>query len=187
ATDLTGGEAGEKSDAELFWVIKNGLSFTAMPAYRDQYNDDAIWALVTYLRSLQGRVAAASPPPSIPTPTAAELAMANPQGDQIGRGAAVFFSRNCFQCHGGAGNAPGPLGYRMLPADDAELACTIRYGPNGMPAFSAERISDQDLADLIAYVRTLAQANAASGAGRPSGPPPGGFPGSPPGGQPPRD
>jgi mono/diheme cytochrome c family protein len=65
ATDLTTHDVQEKSDAELFWITKNGLSFTAMPAYKTQYRDDAIWAIVSYVRALQqGRAIAFGPPPT---------------------------------------------------------------------------------------------------------------------------
>src|SRR5579871_4002410 len=53
ATDLTAEDTREKSDAELFWIIKHGLSFTAMPGFGDQYSDNDIWAMVSYLRALQ--------------------------------------------------------------------------------------------------------------------------------------
>jgi mono/diheme cytochrome c family protein len=33
ATDLTRGDPKEMSDAQLFWIVKNGLSFTGMPAF----------------------------------------------------------------------------------------------------------------------------------------------------------
>jgi mono/diheme cytochrome c family protein len=53
ATDLTSEHVKEKSDAELFWITKHGLSFTGMPAFGDQYSDADIWAMVSYVRSLQ--------------------------------------------------------------------------------------------------------------------------------------
>src|SRR5579859_1103300 len=71
ATDLTSHDVTEKSDAELFWITKNGLSFTAMPGFGDQYSDQQIWSIVSYLRSLQGGQAAAV---SVPTPAAEQLA-----------------------------------------------------------------------------------------------------------------
>ncbi len=42
ATDLRAHDTQEKSDAELFWIIKNGLSFAGMPGFGQQYNDQAI-------------------------------------------------------------------------------------------------------------------------------------------------
>ena len=53
ATDLTSSEVRNRSDAELFWIIKNGLGFTAMPAYEQQYKDPDVSALVSYVRALQ--------------------------------------------------------------------------------------------------------------------------------------
>ena len=53
ATDLTSHDVVEKSDAELFWITKNGLNFTAMPGFGDQYSDQDIWNIVAYMRSLQ--------------------------------------------------------------------------------------------------------------------------------------
>ncbi len=38
--------------AELFWITKNGIKFTAMPAWGPSYNDDQIWAIVAYLEKL---------------------------------------------------------------------------------------------------------------------------------------
>src|SRR5205085_10562640 len=110
----------DKSDAALFWITKHGLSFTAMPGFGDKFNDDAIWAIVAYMRSLQGKAPAAPTPPSVPTPSTAQLAAANPRGNQVARGAALFFANNCFRCHGPTGNASGQLGYRNL-GPDAEL------------------------------------------------------------------
>ncbi len=39
-------------DGQLFWVIKNGSPKTAMLAFGNSLSDDAIWALVAYLRTL---------------------------------------------------------------------------------------------------------------------------------------
>ncbi|MGE0279058.1 MAG: cytochrome c [Rhizobiaceae bacterium] len=41
------------SDAEMFWVIKNGLKMTGMPAWSD-HSDDEIWATVAFLKKLPG-------------------------------------------------------------------------------------------------------------------------------------
>jgi len=38
--------------AEAFWVIKHGIKLTAMPAWGRTHNDDAIWALVAFVRKL---------------------------------------------------------------------------------------------------------------------------------------
>jgi mono/diheme cytochrome c family protein len=149
ATDLTGPETRNKSDAELFWIIKNGLSFTAMPGYGDVYSDYDLAALVQYVRTLQqgqGR------PIDIPAPTPDQLAAADPGStDVTRRGAAVYFAQRCNLCHGPTGNAPGDL--RIEELEDAERV--IRGGRPGMPAFGPEQISDAQLGDLLAYLHNL--------------------------------
>jgi len=133
ATDLTAGDAKEKSDAQLFWITKEGLSFTAMPGFKNQFNDDAIWALVAYMRALQGKGAAAPGPAAIPTPSSAELLKATGNSnDAQARGAALYFALNCATCHGASGNAPRPFTLRAFSPQDSVLACQIRSGPNGM-------------------------------------------------------
>jgi mono/diheme cytochrome c family protein len=40
------------SPAELFWITKNGIKFTAMPAWGPSHDDDKIWAMVAFLEAL---------------------------------------------------------------------------------------------------------------------------------------
>jgi len=37
---------------ELFWVIKNGVKMTGMPAWGPTHSDDKIWAMVAFLEKL---------------------------------------------------------------------------------------------------------------------------------------
>jgi mono/diheme cytochrome c family protein len=147
ATDLTSHDVAEKSDAQLFWITKNGLSFTAMPGFGDQYSDQDIWSLVAYIRSLQSGQPSAV---DVPSPSFAQLQAADPNGDAAARGAAVYFAQGCQSCHGPVGDAPANLGLRGGGETGA-----IRRGRPGMPAYGADRISDSQLADLQAYIRTF--------------------------------
>ncbi len=69
ATDPTGHDAREKSAAQLFWIVKNGLSFTGMPDYAGQSGDRDIWSLVSHIRG-QGQGQGQAAPIAIPTPGA---------------------------------------------------------------------------------------------------------------------
>jgi len=40
------------SDAELFWVIKNGIRMTGMPAWGPSHDDAEIWDIVAFLKAL---------------------------------------------------------------------------------------------------------------------------------------
>ncbi|WP_425399174.1 c-type cytochrome [Aeoliella sp.] len=41
-----------RSDAELFWIVKNGLRMTGMPALGPTHTDDDIWKVVSFVRTL---------------------------------------------------------------------------------------------------------------------------------------
>ena len=40
------------SDAQLFWIVKHGIKYTAMPAWVAQNRDDEAWAMVAFLQRL---------------------------------------------------------------------------------------------------------------------------------------
>ncbi len=40
------------SGAELFWIIKNGIKMTGMPAFGPTHQDEQIWNIVSFVRCL---------------------------------------------------------------------------------------------------------------------------------------
>jgi len=52
AVDLTSHEAQSYSDRELFWIVKNGIRLSGMPAFGPVESDEHIWDLVAYVRTL---------------------------------------------------------------------------------------------------------------------------------------
>ncbi|MBI1801938.1 MAG: c-type cytochrome [Chloroflexi bacterium] len=152
ATDLRANDTQEKTDAQLFWIIKNGLSFTGMPAFGGQYDDQGLWALVSYTRSLGREARQAIRPVAVPTASAGQLARADPNGDAVQRGAAVYFAQACHECHGPVGNAPGDLGLRP---GEREAANAIRQGRRGMPAYDQQQLTDAQLSDMLQYLNTF--------------------------------
>ncbi len=50
--DLNSPEVQQWSDAELFWIIKNGIRLSGMPGFGKIHSDAQIWNLVQYVRSL---------------------------------------------------------------------------------------------------------------------------------------
>ena len=44
------GLVSDMSDAELFWVTKNGIRFTGMPSWTASYDDRDIWNVVAFMR-----------------------------------------------------------------------------------------------------------------------------------------
>ena len=51
--DLGSPEVQQWSDAELFWIIKNGIRLSGMPGFGKIHSDVEIWHLVQYIRSLR--------------------------------------------------------------------------------------------------------------------------------------
>ena len=85
-----------------------------------------------------------------------------PQGN-IETGRQLYMKHTCYYCHGTAGQG-GVSGARVA-AIARNAQSFIRYvrRPNGqMPAFTEKILSDQELTDIFAFVRSLPAAKAAS-------------------------
>jgi mono/diheme cytochrome c family protein len=54
AADLTSPEVQQYSDRELFWIVKNGIRLSGMPAFGRVESDEHIWNLAHYVRTLRG-------------------------------------------------------------------------------------------------------------------------------------
>jgi mono/diheme cytochrome c family protein len=52
AADLTSEQVQQYSDRELFWIVRNGIRLSGMPAFGRVETDEHIWQLVHYVRSL---------------------------------------------------------------------------------------------------------------------------------------
>lgn len=155
--------------ADLFWVVKEGLKMTGMPAWKHRMDDDEIWALVAFLQELPRlspadyrlreaqRVAASAPAP---------LAAAD-----AGRGKMTLNQYACVTCHAIPGvvgaNAPvGPplagIGARgfiagVLPNTSDNMVRWLR-SPQSVDPLSAMPdlgVSEQDARDIAAYLSTL--------------------------------
>jgi len=45
-------EVQARSDAELFWIVKNGIRMTGMPAFGPTHKEETLWSIVAFLRRL---------------------------------------------------------------------------------------------------------------------------------------
>jgi mono/diheme cytochrome c family protein len=52
AADLTSRDSQAYSDQEVFWIVKNGVRLSGMPAFGKVESDEHIWDLVFYVRAL---------------------------------------------------------------------------------------------------------------------------------------
>jgi mono/diheme cytochrome c family protein len=77
------------------------------------------------------------------------------------KGKELFFNYNCYSCHGFSGqNGPGN---RLVPMKMSQAAFMVYVRkPARMPTYSAKVISDQQLADIFAHIKSLPDAPAAA-------------------------
>ena len=108
---------------ELFYIVKHGIKFTAMPAWPSHSRDDEIWAMVAFLRQL----------PRLDAPGYRALAFSaetNPVDSLLSdarveaRDATI---ERCNRCHGPNGQGRGVAAFPRLAGQKAEyLARALR-------------------------------------------------------------
>jgi hypothetical protein len=64
--DLSSSHVQHWSDAELFWIIQNGVRLTGMPAWRSSISDNDTWKLARFIHNLPRLDAASTATPSQP-------------------------------------------------------------------------------------------------------------------------
>ena len=88
--------------------------------------------------------------------TASAAALADPPSGDSARGKALFMAQGCFACHGTVGHGE-PYGPRLATKAFPWEAFThqLRHPRSSMPPYSARYVSDQDLADIYAYLGSI--------------------------------
>jgi mono/diheme cytochrome c family protein len=157
----------EWTPAELYWVTKNGLKMTAMPAWAFRYTDEELWAIVAFLRVL-------------PKLTVADYASfkgetriekTTPSTPDAQRGATALLQYACTSCHTipgivGADAHVGPplagIASRKylagrLPNTPENLVRWIRNPQSVNPATLMPRldVTENHARDIAAYLSTL--------------------------------
>lgn len=161
---------GIRVDALLKQTISVGVKGTVMPAWLQAnggpLKESEIDDIVAYIRALGNQAPtvqiALTPTRVVIPPTVVSF----PPGD-VARGGSVY-AQNCALCHGDKGE--GRIG-ATLQKDwaginvDALIESTVARGVTGskMPAWSKSNggpLSDQDIADVTAFIRTLKKPSA---------------------------
>lgn len=81
---------------------------------------------------------------------------ADSAGADAERGQQTFMRVGCYQCHGsnGQGNDAGPaLTPDTLPPQ--VIAIFIRSTPGRMPVYPEEVVSDKEIADIVAFLKSV--------------------------------
>jgi len=72
----------------------------------------------------------------------------------VARGASRYVTAGCAGCHGLEGRG-GVVGPKIAGVEADTIAQRVRAGPVGMPRFSASGLSDDEVSDIAAYLRSL--------------------------------
>lgn len=155
---------------DVFWVVKEGIKMTGMPAWKYRMSDEEIWAVVAYLPAMAAMT---------PQQYRNEKAGLAPKGDgkmsakppDAARGRKAIEQYGCVTCHAIPGvvgpNFPvGPplagVGSRVmlggvLPNSPENMALWLRapqaFAPrSAMPTLG---LSEQDARDIAAFLATL--------------------------------
>jgi ubiquinol-cytochrome c reductase cytochrome c subunit len=113
------------------------------PTKPSPFTQDQIDALAAYIAQL-------GPGPAVPDPSKYD-----PKGGDIARGG-VLFRSNCSQCHNfaGAGGAltDGKFAPSLRTTDPKYIYEAMLTGPQNMPMFGNQVMSEKDKQDIIAYL-----------------------------------
>lgn len=74
-----------------------------------------------------------------------------------GRGKQLYMQHVCYSCHGSVGHGGGAAGPKVAPDPFPYVAFALqmRQPRSAMPRYPAKFVSDQDLADIYAYVASI--------------------------------
>ena len=100
--DLTSPHVQHWTDAELFWIIQNGVRMTGMPSFQAILSGDDTWKLTHLIHALPRLDAAA--------PAGMPATGSNIEQDRIVYGRRLYRQEGCFGCHrlNGEGGTVGP-------------------------------------------------------------------------------
>jgi mono/diheme cytochrome c family protein len=123
----------EWTPSELYWVTRNGLKMTAMPAWEFRYPDADLWAIVAFVRQLPRLTAAqyaeldlARPVNAAPDwgPESAATKTGDPK-----RGQTAIYQYGCASCH----LIPGIVGAAARVGPSLDGVASRRYLGGRLP------------------------------------------------------
>jgi cytochrome c1 len=158
------------SPAEMFWVVREGIKMTGMPAWKYRLSDEHMWSVVAFLPAMarmtpeEFRAFEAGPPARVEAGVALEKPSAK-------RGAQAINQYACVTCHEipGIVGANAPVGPSLagvasrvmlggvLPNSPDNLVLWLRFPQKAAPrtAMPDLGVSEQDARDIAAYLATL--------------------------------
>ncbi len=155
--------------AEIFWVVKEGIKMTGMPAWRYRMSEEDLWAVVAFVRELPKLSPEQYRSVKLTRQSASEPTIGS--AAHAGRGKRAIHQYACVTCHQIPGivgaNAPvGPplhaVGTRafiagVLPNTTENMVRWIRHpqAVNPRSAMPDLGVNERDAQDIAAYLSTL--------------------------------
>ena len=77
--------------------------------------------------------------------------------ENAGKGKQLFRKYGCYECHGSQGQIPSRWGPRLAPdpVPFEAFKFLVRQPVGNMPPFSVKVLSEQELADIYAFLKTV--------------------------------
>lgn len=95
---------------------------------------------------------------TVPRQPVEEAVDIDPDAGSAENGASKWETLPCANCHGATGEGVPPIPtIRSTTLEFETFAATIRRGPADMPAYGPGQVSEQDIADLYAFLKSNAQ------------------------------
>lgn len=158
--------------AELFWIVKHGLKYTAMPPWPAPEREDEVWAMVAFLLELPDmspdryRELAFGPVQPDPEETAGASAQLAELVQAIGP-----ILNECARCHGydGAGRGTGAFPKLWMQTEEYLYAALRAYAAgerkSGIMQPMAAGLTEEQTAALARYYAHIEDAPHLSGIG----------------------
>jgi len=144
------------AETEMRKTIARGVPKSAMPAWAVEeggsLNQEHVLEIASFLlygeeKDWQKAAALAAPPPAASQPSPAA------ETDLAATGRQAYESKGCGACHGA--RAEGGVGPALAGFGEAEILRQVRTPRGSMPAFPLDRLSDEEVKAIAAYIDTL--------------------------------
>lgn len=146
--------------AELYWIVRNGLKYTCMPAWSGAGRDDEPWAVAAFLQRFHG----------LDPDAYAELAYGSEAPQDLAASFRISFgglanrleatTSNCARCHGADGLGRDGTAPKLAGQSKAFLEATLRafaegLRPSGIMGPIAAALSSDEIAHLARHYSEL--------------------------------
>jgi ubiquinol-cytochrome c reductase cytochrome c subunit len=92
------------------------------------------------------------------------VAAASARAEDAASGQALYVAQGCYECHGGVGQGSSFSGPRLAPdvVPAEAFIVQLRQPAGDMPPYSDKVLSDRQIADIIAFLKTIPRPPAAA-------------------------